>query len=197
MNLRRRAALTAVVISTMSAAVLIAAPSGAADVVARARLIDSGGHRVGQVKFTMEKDGSVKGHATVQLPVDSAEFHGFHIHANAAATGCVPGTGFTGVGGHWDIGGNTHGAHTGDLPSLQRQGDGEAQLSFIVDKYIAADLIGKAMIVHVGPDNFGNVPLGSAANQYTDNGTAYSGTGGTAATGNAGARFACGVIEPA
>ena len=48
--------------------------------------------------------------------------------------------------------------------------------------------MGKALIVHVGPDNFGNVPLGSATNQYTDNGTAYFGTGGTAATGNVGAR---------
>ena len=198
MNLRRNAALAAVGIAAMSAGLLtVAAPSGADDVVARARLIDNGDHRVGQVKFTTEKDGTVKGHIEVQLPVDSAEFHGFHIHVNAAGSGCVAGTGFTGVGGHWDTGSHDHGAHIGDLPSLQRQSDGQAQLSFIVDKFAAGDLVGKAVIVHVGPDNFGNVPRGTAANQYTDNGSAYSGAGGTAATGNAGARFACGVIEPA
>jgi superoxide dismutase, Cu-Zn family len=198
MILRRRAAPAAVLTAAVFAAALtVAAPSGADDVVARARLIDNSDHRVGQVKFTTEEDGTVKGHVVVHLPLDSAEFHGLHIHANTAGTGCVAGTGFTGAGGHWDVGGHDHGAHTGDLPSLQRQSDGESQITFIVDKYAAADLVGKAVIVHVGPDNFGNVPRGTATNQYTDNGTAYSGTGGTAATGNAGARFACGVIEPA
>jgi Cu-Zn family superoxide dismutase len=172
----------------------LVARSDAGPVVAKTTLIDNAGNKVGAARFHARPDGSLKGRITVTLPLDSAGFHGLHLHANAEGTGCVPGTGFTGVGGHWDTGGHTHGEHTGDLPSLQRQTDGDAEIVVVVDQYLASDIAGKALIVHVGPDNFGNVPLGAAANQYTDNGTAYSGTGGTAATGNAGARFACGVL---
>ena len=164
--------------------------------VALAKLINGSGASVGRVRFTQWGDGPVTAVADVALPADSPEFHGFHLHANADNVGCLAGTGFTGVGGHWDIGGHQHGGHTGDLPSLQRQSNGTVEITFRVDKFEVADLIGKAVIVHAGPDNFANVPLGTAANQYTDNGTAFFGTGGTAATGNAGARFACGVVAP-
>lgn len=179
---------------TLAALGLATLPSGANGVVARATLIDNTGAEVGTVRFTVEPDGSLKGRVRVQLPADSPEFHGMHIHANADATGCVVGSGFTGVGGHWDVGGHSHGAHTGDLPSVQRMSDGSAEITFFVDKFMAGDVVGRALIVHAGPDNFGNVPLGTASNQYTDNGTAFSGSGGTASTGNAGARYACGVI---
>lgn len=172
----------------------LVARSDAGPVVARTTLVDNAGNKVGTARFHARADGSLKGRITVNLPLDSAGFHGLHLHANADGTGCLPGTGFTGVGGHWDIGGHTHGDHTGDLPSLRRQSDGEAEIAVVIDQYLASDIIGKAVIIHAGPDNFGNVPLGPAANQYTDNGTAYAGTGGTAATGNAGARFACGVL---
>jgi Cu-Zn family superoxide dismutase len=167
---------------------------------AKAELRNASGQTVGEVRFARHH-GAVTGRARVSLPTDSTEFHGFHIHANdpdpstGIRPGCDPATAFTSVGGHWDIGGHTHGAHTGDLPSLVRQSDGEVELTFAIDKFTADQLIGHAIIVHVGADNFGNVPLGTAPNQYTDNGTAYNGPGGTAATGNAGARYACGVIE--
>ena len=161
---------------------------------ALATLIDANGNGVGRARFTQWGDGPVTVVTRVTVPAGSPEFHGFHVHANADNVGCLPGTGFTGVGGHWDVGGNQHGTHSGDLTSLQRRSSGTVETTFRVDKFDVADLIGRAAVVHAGPDNFGNVPLGTAVNQYTDNGTAYSGTGGTAATGNSGARFACGVI---
>ena len=49
------------------------------------------------------------------------------------------------------------------------------------------------VILHANPDNFGNVPTGSADNQYTANSEAA--TTATANTGNAGNRVACGVIR--
>ena len=58
-------------------------------------------------------------------------------------------------------------------------------------------MIGRALIIHLKPDNYGNIPLGAGATQYMANstGTALTtATGFTAATGNAGDRQACGVI---
>jgi Cu-Zn family superoxide dismutase len=176
-----------------------ATASGASPTFAKAVLMNANGQKVGEVRFQRDH-GEVVGHARVRLPVDSSEFHGFHVHANnpdpvtGKRPGCDASTAFVSVGGHWDSGGHTHGAHTGDLPSLARQTDGQAEATFVLDKFTARELFGRAIVVHVGPDNFGNVPLGTAVNQYTDNGSAYDGTGGTAATGNAGARYACGVV---
>ncbi len=189
-------ALLAAVVATSTAATA----GGTGPPVAKATLSDASGQVIGAVRFHRERQGVVA-RVTVTLPSDSAEFHGFHIHANnpdpttGIRPGCDAATAFTSVGGHWDVGGNNHGSHTGDLPSLVRQSDGEVEMKFDLDKFTPADLLGHAIVVHVGPDNFGNVPLGAAPNQYTDNGTAYFGPGGTAATGNAGARYACGVIE--
>lgn len=181
----------------MVATVAITSPSQAGKVVARATLIDNAGTRVGDARFTSKPDGLVVGRLRVSLPADSPEFHGLHLHTNADGAGCVAGSGFTGVGGHWDVGGHTHGAHTGDLPSLARRGDGHSELRFVLDKFGASEIVGKAIVVHAGPDNFANVPLGASASQYTDNGSAFTGAPGapgTASTGNSGARFACGII---
>jgi Cu/Zn superoxide dismutase len=54
------------------------------------------------------------------------------------------------------------------------------------------------VILHAGPDNFGNIPVGTAPNQYTPNSTdpVTGATVLTANTGNAGNRIACGVITP-
>ena len=48
------------------------------------------------------------------------------------------------------------------------------------------------MIVHAGPDNLGNVPVGSEPNQYNPN--SPDAVDRTQATGNAGDRVACGEI---
>ena len=52
---------------------------------------------------------------------------------------------------------------------------------------------GKAVILHAKADNFGNVPTGTAANQYTPNGP--EATDLTARTGNASDRVACGLVK--
>ncbi|NEW39628.1 superoxide dismutase family protein [Nocardia cyriacigeorgica] len=122
-------------------------------------------------------------------------FHGLHIHQvgkcepnSVAPTGGSPGD-FLSAGGHLQVGAaNSHPA-SGDLTSLQVREDGNATLVTTTDKVSMADIRGKALMIHADSDNFGNIP-----GRYTRAG----GTGpdeATLATGDAGGRVACGVIQ--
>ncbi len=180
---------------------LAAAPSvGQADGLdGRAVLRDAAGNRVGLVRFSEADDGKMLVRAELASAM-AAGFHGFHAHANAAGAGCVAdssqpaNTWFTSVGGHYkEEPGENHGNHAGDLPSLLVHRDGTAHLRFTADRLDVLELNGKALIVHARPDNFGNVPVGAAPNQYTPN--SADAVTLTQNTGNAGDRLACGVLE--
>jgi Cu-Zn family superoxide dismutase len=173
---------------------------------ARTTLRDASGEEVGKVWLYNGVGGRTL--VRVRFAADAAgtatsAFHGFHVHANdtGAENGCVanatnPSTSwFTATDGHWNVGGVGHGAHKGDLPSIYATGDGKGpvEMWFQTDKFTPAEAVGRAVIVHDGPDNFGNVPVGAATNQYTANSSAAATL--TAGTGNAGVRIACGVIE--
>ena len=186
---------------------------GASDPDARATLRNADGITVGTAKLSQEPDGvQVKIKLDAPLATLTAGFHGFHIHANASATGCIAdpsladSTWFTGVGGHYkdsDPGHAYHGAHNGDLPVVlvndNGDGRGVGELAFVTNRFTVADVIGRAFIVHNSPDNYRNIPLGTGAKQYTPNtddvNDTTTATGFTAATGNAGSRMACGVIQ--
>ncbi|MEZ5265885.1 MAG: superoxide dismutase family protein [Acidimicrobiales bacterium] len=128
-------------------------------------------------------------------------FHGFHIHANddpANGEGCVadpaaePKTWFVSADGHWKEAGQTHAGHHGDLPSLLITSAGVAESRFVTDRIDLDQLPGKAVIMHAGPDNFGNVPVGTGDNQYSPN--SPEAVTATANTGNACDRLLCGVV---
>jgi Cu-Zn family superoxide dismutase len=104
--------------------------------------------------------------------------HGFHIHEKGD---CSSGDGMS-AGGHFNPLGKPHASpstpdrHAGDMPMLQADGYGEATLTAELDVITigggAADIVGKAVIVHKDPDDFKTQP-----------------------TGNSGARVACGVVR--
>jgi superoxide dismutase, Cu-Zn family len=165
--------------------------AGADHLIRRAVLHDAGGNVVGRVVFETVTTG-VRVTATVSALAPG--FHGFHIHANndpANGVGCVAPT-FASADGHFNTSGNTHGGHAGDMPSLLAKGNGVARLSFTTDRFTLDAVAGRAVIVHANADNYGNVPTGGNPDQYTPNSPAA--TALTEATGNAGARVACGVI---
>ena len=84
--------------------------------------------------------------------------------------------------------GNMSTGHSGDLPSLLVNQDGTGALEAATDRFDVDDLLagsGTAVIVHAGPDNFANIP-----SRYAPAPDAT-----TLATGDAGARVACGVIQ--
>jgi Cu-Zn family superoxide dismutase len=148
---------------------------------ARATLHDAAGNEIGSVK--LEQDGDA---VRLKVKIEGATpgFHGFHVHTVGACA--AP---FTSAGGHYNPGGTTHSNHAGDLPSLYADADGETEARFSTDRFALGDLFdadGSAIILHAGRDNYANIPT----DRYDPDPDAT-----TLATGDAGSRFACGVIE--
>ena len=168
-----------------------------------ATLRNASGDQMGVIRLTQGA-----GYVIVRASVAGLTpgFHGFHVHANndpANGDGCIAdpaqpsNTWFLSVDGHYKLGNETHGAHQGDLPILLLNGTGTADSTavarFRTDRFLVSDVVGRAVIVHALADNFANIPLGVNTDQYTANSTAA--TDKTAATGNAGDRLLCGIIE--
>jgi Cu-Zn family superoxide dismutase len=108
--------------------------------------------------------------------------HGFHLHENGS---CAPadkdGTPTAGqaAGGHYDPEGTkAHkgpggGGHSGDLPKVQVDEKGNANVKLKVPGLKLADAGGKALMIHEGGDNYSDTPK---------------------PLGGGGARIACGVV---
>ncbi|HYM16470.1 MAG TPA: superoxide dismutase family protein [Dehalococcoidia bacterium] len=149
---------------------------------ASATLRDAADVKIGKVK--LEQQGNV---VRIKVKVDgtvAAGFHGFHVHAVGA---CV--APFTSAGGHFNPGAATHGGHAGDLPVLYIGADGHGEATVSTDRFTIDALFdgdGSAFILHAGRDNYANIPT----DRYDPDPDAT-----TLATGDAGARVACGVIE--
>ena len=79
------------------------------------------------------------------------------------------------------------------MPSPLVLDDGSALLSFTNRIDPLSDAVGRAIILHEGLDNFGNIPVGTGPTQYTAN--SPDAITLTQNTGNAGNRIGCGVIQ--
>jgi Cu-Zn family superoxide dismutase len=105
--------------------------------------------------------------------------HGLHIHE---VGDCSSGDGMS-AKGHFNPFGKPHGhfaspqRHAGDLPALKANKAGRANVQIDLDIISLhpgpANIVGRGVIVHADPDDYKTQP-----------------------TGNAGARIACGVIQP-
>jgi len=168
---------------------------------AKTTLVTAAGDRIGTVEFkTDDRHTEVRVRLTGAPGIDA--FHGFHIHANDVTTngdGCIadpgaaPATWFVSADGHYNPTGQTHSHHVGDMPVVYVNTDGSVETRFQLDRIKPGDLKGKVVILHAGADNYANIPLGTLPTQYTAN--SVDATDGTAKTGNAGDRVACGVIR--
>merc|ERR1712060_450690 len=118
--------------------------------------------------------------------------HGFHVHEKADfSDGC------TSAGPHYKPFKKKHGApadeerHVGDLGNIEPGPDGVAR-GEIIDHLIKLEgetsVVGRSMMVHADPDDLGKGD-NSEPGPPPVNGKASK------ATGNAGARIACGKIE--
>lgn len=162
--------------------------------VARAQLATPDGTEVGTVTFSTEGSTMI-----VRASVTGLEpgFKGFHVHTigkcepNSANPTDPAQTGdFLSAGGHLKSEGENHAGHDGDLSSLQVTSGGTAELTTTTDALpldALLDADGSAVMVHLGPDNFGNIPTRYAPTPDAE----------TLNTGDSGGRAACGVVEAA
>lgn len=198
---RRRSAIAAAIVTLGAIAAsitVVESPAGAARPLAKAALHNAAGARIGTVSFKGEGQYADRIEVELALPASApglGSYHGLHVHTVGACTAPSFGSAL----GHWNLTtGATHGSHTGDLPSMLVGLDGKAYAEFETDRFDVTQLFdtdGAAVVLHAGPDNFGNVPI--ASDRYADPNNWYSSTtpAGTAATGDAGSRYGCGIVQ--
>ncbi len=192
----KRVAIAALGVAAILGTASIATSSGSASGNgwdAAAVLRNANGDRVGKIRFEGDRNGTIVKVSVRGISVGLDTFHGLHIHANDGAESCNPAAAagpFTNVGGHWNPGSAVHGGHAGDLPSLLVQADGTGSARSGTGRFDPAEIAGRAVIMHAGPDNFANIP-----SRYVSGEPPVPGPdAATNGAGDAGGRIACGII---
>ncbi|WP_428311076.1 superoxide dismutase family protein [Hydrocarboniphaga sp.] len=173
------AALAACKKSEPAAPAAMAGPSAEASVVsAETRLKATDGNEAkGDIKF-VSAAGGVKISGTLE-GLKPGGVSAFHVHEKGDCS--APDA--SSAGGHLNPDGKPHGNmtagdhHAGDMPNITADSEGKAMVDVTVPGLeigtgSAKDVIGKALVVHAGADDYTSQPAG-----------------------NAGGRIACGVIE--
>lgn len=137
------------------------------------------GAAIGNIHLEDSSAGLVLHTQLSQLPAGP---HGFHIHEVGS---CEPASKDGKMGAALAAGSHfnpnkapNHGTpltgHLGDLPVLNVQADGTAQVMLVAPRLKLADVQGRAIMIHAGGDNYSDSPK---------------------ALGGGGDRIACGVIQ--
>lgn len=133
----------------------------------------SGSSVSGNAVFT-EEDGQIK--LTAMISGLTTGVHAMHIHQKAD---CSSADGKS-TGGHWNPTGAPHGKwgspegfHKGDIGNLQADANGHAMIMLKTDEWCIGcgdknkDILGKAIIVHAGTDDFTTQPTGAAGGRVS------------------------------
>jgi superoxide dismutase, Cu-Zn family len=169
--------------------------AGSSSATAGATLLDASGKTVGRIRFREVRDDALL--VRVSAAGLTPGFHGFHVHETGT---CV--APFTGAGGHHNPTAQAHGAHAGDMPPLLAGEDGRVRAAFTttsltLDGLLDAGGDGSAVIIHAGSDNLANIPSHYHSHVPDATSTTFGPDAATKATGDAGARVACGVVRGA
>lgn len=179
------------------------------DVGATARMKDVDGDFVGVVRFEAKKGGKVEVQAKVNDVVPRGQFHGFHLHTtgkcdpNAVDPETDEKVPFFTAGGHFNPTSEIHSEHAGDFPVLLVMKNGKAWEKFVTDRFKLSQLFdkdGSAVIIHEGRDNYANIPAETPDGEkryHSHLEDVFGPDSLTKATGDAGGRFACGVVRKA
>ncbi len=120
----------------------------------------------GSVKFYQMGDAVLVTVDITGLPKTDTDIFAMHIHNGQNCTGQE----FSDALGHFNPENLPHPNHAGDLPPLFSCG-GRAYMEVLLCRFQIQDIIGRAVIIHDGPDDFTSQPAG-----------------------NSGSRIACGII---
>lgn len=128
----------------------------------------------GTAVFTEEPDGSIK--MVALLSNLSEGSHAIHLHEKAD---CSSADGKS-TGGHWNPTaephgkwGNETGYHKGDIGNFEADANGNGTITFITDQWCigcddaSKNIIGKAVIVHQGTDDYVSQPSGAAGSRIS------------------------------
>jgi Cu-Zn family superoxide dismutase len=136
----------------------------------------SGSAVTGTAAFTELADGWVRVHVHIENATPGS--HGLHVHEKGDCS--TPDA--TSAGGHFNPAGNPHAAptaekrHAGDFGNVEIGSDGKGDLEVRTDQITVKpgpnSVVGRAVVFHEKTDDLTTQP-----------------------TGNAGARFACGVVK--
>lgn len=118
----------------------------------------------GMVEFTETQRGvGIKGMVRGLEPGK----HGFHIHE----FGDLRSRDGSAAGGHFDPAGHKHGApgdeehHYGDLGNITADEQGVANIDMTADWMKLHFIVGRALVVHAGPDDLESQPSGDAGDR--------------------------------
>lgn len=111
----------------------------------------------GEAIFVQKSDGVLVTVKVRGLPPNRSGFFALHIHGGSSCAGA----GFPKTGGHFDPGGVPHPDHAGDLPPLLSAG-GEAYMQVLTNRFTVGEVIGRTIVIHMGPDDFTSQPAGNA-----------------------------------
>lgn len=127
----------------------------------------------GEAYFT-QKDGMVKMEAKFSGLTPGS--HAIHLHEKAD---CSAADGSS-AGGHWNPTherhgkwGDSEGYHKGDIGNFEADADGNGGITFETDEWCIGcgdetkDILGKAVIVHDGTDDFVSQPTGDAGGRVS------------------------------
>ena len=178
------------------------------DTGASARMKDVDGDFVGVVRLEATKGGKVEVQAEVNGVVPRGQFHGFHLHTTGKCDpkAVDPETDekvpFFTAGGHFNPTSDIHSLHAGDFPVLLVMKNGQAREKFVTDRFKLSQLFdkdGSAVIIHEGRDNYANIPATTDGEKryHSHLEDVFGPDSLTEATGDAGDRFACGVVRKA
>lgn len=187
------ALISAAVLGTLGLGAAIGGAKEKAPKTARATLVNAEGKKIGKIRFQAAGKSSLD--VRVSVKGLAPGFHGFHVHD--AGTCVAP---FATAGPHYNPTAQSHGAHAGDMPPLLVGKGGRAITEFRTTSLTFSGLIdaagnGNAVIVHAAPDNLANIPTTYHSHIPDASSTTFGPDASAKATGDSGARVACGVVR--
>jgi len=140
-------------------------------VTAKAEFVNMTGERNGSATLTGMADGVLIELEVTGLP--PGQWVGFHVHETGK---CEAAAKHESAGGHFDPGGKEHGykapggPHVGDMPNLHVEADGTVRAQVFNSAIRLGegdnDVIGRALMIHGGPDDYQSQPSGKSGARH-------------------------------